>query len=74
MRMDDNNEKGRVNHFKGGRQDPGERKPELDVGEMEGIPFKVEPLRRSDEGPVTMKARLSCESFLFSFTSQYYTH
>ena len=71
MRMDDDNEKGRVNHFTGGRQAPEEHKPELDVGEMEGISFKVEPLRRSDEDPATMKARLLCESFLFSFTSQY---
>ena len=47
----------RVLHFTGGL---GERKPELDVGEMEGISFKVEPLRRSGEDPSTMKARLLC--------------
>lgn len=38
------------------------RKPELelDVGELEGIKFKVEPLRRQGEETSTMRARLLC--------------
>lgn len=51
---------GKVEHFTGGRQRPGERKPELGVGEMEGITFKVEPIRRVGEDPTTMRARLLC--------------
>jgi hypothetical protein len=35
---------------------------ELDVGEIEGGTFKVEPLRRSGEDPATMRARLTCMS------------
>ena len=35
---------------------------ELGVGEMEGAEFKVEPLRRSGEDSVTMRARLLCWS------------
>ena len=33
---------------------------ELDVGEMEGAEFKVEPLRRTGEDANTMRARLLC--------------
>ena len=33
---------------------------ELDVGEMEGAKFKVEPLRRTGEDANTMRARLLC--------------
>ena len=33
---------------------------ELGVGEMEGGSFKVEPLRRTGEDAVTMRARLLC--------------
>ncbi|MCJ1442696.1 MAG: succinate dehydrogenase assembly factor 2 [Stictis urceolatum] len=33
---------------------------ELDVGEMEGAKFKVEPLRRTGEDDNTMRARLLC--------------
>ncbi|KAG0652894.1 Succinate dehydrogenase assembly factor [Hyphodiscus hymeniophilus] len=33
---------------------------ELDVGEMEGAKFKVEPLRRTGEDPNTTRARLLC--------------
>lgn len=33
---------------------------ELDVGEMEGAQFKVEPLRRTGEDGNTMRARLLC--------------
>ena len=35
---------------------------ELGVGEMEGASFKVEPLRRTGEDSVTMRARLLCPS------------
>ncbi|KAL2826123.1 WD40-repeat-containing domain protein [Aspergillus cavernicola] len=53
---------GKVEHFTGGRQGPGAQKPELGVGEMEGITFKVEPLRRSGEDASTMRARLLYQS------------
>lgn len=33
---------------------------ELDVGEMEGAKFKVEPKRRTGEDDNTMRARLLC--------------
>ena len=54
---------GKVEHFTGGRQETGAQKPELGVGEMEGITFKVEPLKRSGEDAATMRARLLCMSF-----------
>lgn len=54
---------GKIEHFTGGRQDNGAQKPELDVGEMEGITFKVEPLKRVGEELATKRARLLC-SFL----------
>ena len=38
---------------------------DLDVGEMEGAKFKVEPLRRTGEDGNTMRARLLCP-FLYS--------
>ncbi|KAI9368628.1 WD40-repeat-containing domain protein [Aspergillus egyptiacus] len=53
---------GKVEHFTGGRQEPGAQKPELAVGEMEGITFKVEPLRRTGEDVSTMRARLLYQS------------
>lgn len=53
---------GKIQHFTGGRQEPGTRKPELGVGEIEGVTFKVEPLRRSGEDATTMRARLLCMS------------
>ncbi|KAJ9297479.1 hypothetical protein DTO271G3_4254 [Paecilomyces variotii] len=53
---------GKVEHFTGGRQQPGTRKPELGVGEIEGVTFKVEPLRREGEDPSTMRARLLYQS------------
>ncbi|KAI9932835.1 hypothetical protein ASPWEDRAFT_33804 [Aspergillus wentii DTO 134E9] len=53
---------GKVEHFTGGRQAPGAQKPELGVGEMEGITFKVEPLKRKGEDPATMRARLLYQS------------
>jgi len=51
---------GRIEHFTGGRQESGAQKPELGVGEMEGITFKVEPLKRTGEDATTMRARLLC--------------
>ncbi|KAJ5777880.1 hypothetical protein N7520_001126 [Penicillium odoratum] len=53
---------GRIEHFTGGRQESGAQKPELGVGEMEGITFKVEPLKRSGEDTTTMRARLLYQS------------
>jgi len=55
---------GKIEHFTGGRQDTGAQKPELGVGEMEGITFKVEPLKRVGEEVATKRARLLC-SFPF---------
>ena len=52
---------GRIEHFTGGRQESGAQKPELGVGEMEGITFKVEPLKRQGEDVTTKRARLLCE-------------
>ena len=49
----------------GGEQpgDPDKVSPsELGVGEMEGASFRVEPLRRTGEDTVTMRARLLCPS------------
>lgn len=56
---------GRIEHFTGGRQQSGAQKPELGVGEMEGITFKVEPLKRAGEDAATMRARLLCLFALF---------
>ncbi|OQE08840.1 hypothetical protein PENVUL_c008G09966 [Penicillium vulpinum] len=53
---------GRIEHFTGGRQDDGAQKPELGVGEMEGITFKVEPLKRVGEDLTTKRARLLYQS------------
>ncbi|KAJ5732545.1 hypothetical protein N7493_004026 [Penicillium malachiteum] len=53
---------GKIEHFTGGRQDNGAQKPELGVGEMEGITFKVEPLKRVGEDAATMRARLLYQS------------
>jgi len=33
---------------------------DLDVGELQGASFKIEPLRRVGEDPATMRARLLC--------------
>ncbi|KAL1974876.1 hypothetical protein VTN31DRAFT_5080 [Thermomyces dupontii] len=55
--------KGRVEHYTGGRQSSSDpAKPELGVGEMEGITFKVEPIRRQGEDISTMRARLLYQS------------
>jgi hypothetical protein len=51
---------GKVKHLAGGMQKPETQKPELGVGEIEGITFKIEPLRRGDEDLSTMRARLLC--------------
>lgn len=51
---------GRVEHFTGGEQQRGPQKPELGVGEMEGIRFKVEPIKRTGEDTATKRARLLC--------------
>jgi len=39
---------------------------DLDVGEIEGGQFRVEPLRRSGEDANTMRARLLCSSMMSS--------
>lgn len=46
---------------------------ELGVGEVEGIEFKVEPLKRVGEDTNTMRARLLCVCFTMpsSFRSEY---
>jgi hypothetical protein len=41
--------------------------PDLGVGEMEGASFKVEPLRRTGEDSITMRARLLCPSLPMLF-------
>lgn len=43
---------------------------DLDVGEIEGGKFKVEPLRRSGEDDGTMRARLLCPSLIDSIPDQ----
>jgi hypothetical protein len=43
---------------------------ELEVGEMEGGNFKIEPLRRTGEDSNTMRARLQCSS-PFQYKSTY---
>lgn len=51
---------GKIEHVTGGTQESGAQKPELGVGEIEGITFKVEPLRREGEDHSTKRARLLC--------------
>lgn len=51
---------GKVEHLTGGGLNRGPQKPELGVGEMEGITFKVEPLKRTNEDTATKRARLLC--------------
>ena len=49
----------------GGTQKPGPDSgvnAELDVGEIEGGTFRVEPIRRTGEDAATMRARLTCMS------------
>lgn len=48
------------------------RRAALDVGEIEGVEFKVEPLRRTGEDRNTMRARLLCLSTLhFHWSSDF---
>jgi hypothetical protein len=54
---------GKIEHFTGGTQTSGAQKPELGVGEMEGVTFKVEPLRREGEDTSTTRARLLCKRY-----------
>lgn len=42
---------------------------DLDVGELQGAKFKIEPLRRVGEDPETMRARLLCKSHVFCLIS-----
>ena len=45
---------------------------ELEVGEMEGAKFKVEPLRRTGEDGNTMRARLLCPFlYLMHFSNSF---
>jgi len=44
---------------------------DLEVGELQGAEFKIEPLRRTGESPETMRARLLCmiyDCFLSPFS------
>ncbi|KAK3373395.1 Flavinator of succinate dehydrogenase-domain-containing protein [Lasiosphaeria ovina] len=41
---------------------PGAARQDLEVGELQGASFKVEPLRRTGETPATMRARLLYQS------------
>lgn len=60
---------GNVEHMTGGTlrsssasgtSSSGAAKPELEVGELEDVTFKVEPLKREGEDMSTLKARLLC--------------
>lgn len=46
----------------GTQQPPSSENEGLDVGEIEGGSFKVEPLRRTGEEDNTMRSRLLCPS------------
>jgi hypothetical protein len=50
-----------THHLTEDTQKQGPQKSELEVGEMEGMRFKVEPLRREGEDLSTMRARLLCQ-------------
>lgn len=45
-----------------GRNDTQQAGRELEVGELEGAKFKIEPLRRTGEDDATKRARLVCTS------------
>ena len=47
---------------------------ELDVGELQGAKFKIEPLRRVGEDPSVMRARLLCQFSSPSLPLQARTH
>ena len=51
---------GKIEHMTGGTQQSAPAKPELELGEMEGIKFKVSPLKREGEDVSTKRARLLC--------------
>ena len=54
---------GNVEHMTGGTQRSpaaGAAKPDLEVGELEDVTFRVEPLKREGEDMNTLKARLLC--------------
>jgi hypothetical protein len=51
---------GNAEHLPGAMKKQVKQKSELDAGEMEGIAFKVEPLRREGEDVNKMRARLLC--------------
>lgn len=51
---------GNVEHMTGGTQKSSATKPELGVGELEDVTFKVEPLKREGEDISTIRARLLC--------------
>lgn len=63
---------GRVEHFTGGQQKRGPQKPELGVGEMEGITFRVKPLERTGEDTATKRARLLCMSHTELLAAEYH--
>lgn len=46
-------------------------KKDLDVGELQGATFKIEPLRRVGEDPATMRARLLCTFIYLSLRYPY---
>ena len=57
----------KTEHMTGGTQAPGPGKgpnAELEVGEIEGGTFRVEPLRRTGEDINTIRARLLCKQTL----------
>src|SRR4051794_619737 len=41
---------------------PDQENRDLEVGELQGAKFRIEPLRRVGESPETMRARLLCTS------------
>ena len=45
---------------------------ELQVGELEGAKFRIEPLRRTGEDDATKRARLVCTSSRFPHTPKLY--
>ena len=47
---------------------------ELEVGEIEGGQFRVEPLRRTGEDSNTMRARLLCKPIHFTRSSEKLTN
>ncbi|KAN0080647.1 Flavinator of succinate dehydrogenase domain containing protein [Elaphomyces granulatus] len=60
--VDPEYELGKIEHLTGAVKKRVKQKTELGVGEMEGIAFKVKPLRREEEDVNKMKARLLYQS------------